>query len=285
MNREKDVTYRNLKEYTYDYAFPAVSLAYFLRYPNPYSRHVASTDTISRHFDPETQRLTTVRLHLKRSRLPPAVVKLLPKSVMADRAGSDGSTQSFILEKSVVDAKQGWMECESRNLDWENVLSVFERHSYRRAAGGGAPEMVEGVDGATAATGPSTVAGMETPEQTHVAVSVTLKSRIGEQLRKKRQRWGEQASASSVMGGGEESASAAAGMVKPQQQPQQQQQGWFSSWGSGAVRSAIESISLQRTEKSQPKAQQGMSVVLSRLRSGGIQEVLEGMRRDREVEI
>ncbi|GAB1730672.1 hypothetical protein NU195Hw_g403t1 [Hortaea werneckii] len=281
------------KEYTYDYAFPAVSLAYFLRYPNPYSRHVASTDTISRHFDPETQRLTTLRLHLKRSRLPPAVVKLLPKSVMADRAGSDGSTQSFILEKSVVDAKQGWMECESRNLDWENVLSVFERHSYRRAAGG-APEMVEGGNGATvpaanAAAAAGGVAGMETPEQTHVAVSVTLKSRIGEQLRKKRQRWGEQASASSVMGGGEESASAAAGawgkQAQQQQQPQQQQQGWFSSWGSGAVRSAIESISLQRTEKSQPKAQKGMSVVLSRLRSGGIQEVLEGMRRDREVEI
>ncbi|KAI7366993.1 hypothetical protein KC354_g3744 [Hortaea werneckii] len=289
------------KEYTYDYAFPAVSLAYFLRYPNPYSRHVASTDTISRHFDPETQRLTTVRLHLKRSRLPPAVVKLLPKSVMADRAGSDGSTQSFILEKSVVDAKQEWMECESRNLDWENVLSVFERHSYRRAVAAAAPEMAEGLNGATAVTTPATptaaagggggVAGMETPEQTHVAVSVTLKSRIGEQLRKKRQRWGEQASASSVMGGGEESASAALGgwgkqpQHPQQQQQQQQQQGWFSSWGSGAVRSAIESISLQRTEKSQPKAQKGMSVVLSRLRSGGIQEVLEGMRRDREVEI
>ncbi|KAI6834751.1 hypothetical protein KC340_g7179 [Hortaea werneckii] len=291
------------KEYTYDYAFPAVSLAYFLRYPNPYSRHVASTDTISRHFDPETQRLTTVRLHLKRSRLPPAVVKLLPKSMMADRAGSDGSTQSFILEKSVVDAKQGWMECESRNLDWENVLSVFERHSYRRAepiamdpttttssnstatttAGG-----MDGLNSGAATTAVAGVAGFETPaEQTHVAVSVTLKSRIGEQLRKKRQRWGEQASASSVMGGGEKPASAAAGMGKPQQlqQPQQQQQGWFSSWGSGAVRSAIESISLQRTEKSQPKAQKGMSVVLSRLRSGGIQEVLEGMRRDREVEI
>ncbi|GAB1737421.1 hypothetical protein NU219Hw_g1566t1 [Hortaea werneckii] len=279
------------KEYTYDYAFPAVSLAYFLRYPNPYSRHVASTDTISRHFDPETQRLTTVRLHLKRSRLPPAVVKLLPKSMMADRAGSDGSTQSFILEKSVVDAKQGWMECESRNLDWENVLSVFERHSYRRAepiATSTVPNLTtagtDGVDRATTAAATAGVAGPETPaEQTHVAVSVTLKSRIGEQLRKKRQRWGEQASASSVMGGGEESA--AAGLVKPQPQPQQQQQGWFSSWGSGAVRSAIESISLQRTEKSQPKAQKGMSVVLSRLRSGGIQEVLEGMRRDREVEI
>ncbi|KAI7233166.1 hypothetical protein KC330_g5528 [Hortaea werneckii] len=281
------------KEYTYDYAFPAVSLAYFLRYPNPYSRHVASTDTISRHFDPETQRLTTVRLHLKRSRLPPAVVKLLPKSMMADRAGSDGSTQSFILEKSVVDAKQGWMECESRNLDWENVLSVFERHSYRRAEPLGAVATstttagTDGLNGATTAAAVAGVAGSEAPaEQTHVAVSVTLKSRIGEQLRKKRQRWGEQASASSVMGGGEESASATA-LGKPQQQQpqQQQQQGWFSSWGSGAVRSAIESISLQRTEKSQPKAQKGMSVVLSRLRSGGIQEVLEGMRRDREVEI
>ncbi|KAI6902885.1 hypothetical protein D0869_11876 [Hortaea werneckii] len=285
------------KEYTYDYAFPAVSLAYFLRYPNPYSRHVASTDTISRHFDPDTQRLTTVRLHLKRSRLPPAVVKLLPKSMMADRAGSDGSTQSFILEKSVVDAKQGWMECESRNLDWENVLSVFERHSYRRAepvdttttSNSTTTTTTAGTDGLNSGATTS-VAGFETPaEQTHVAVSVTLKSRIGEQLRKKRQRWGEQASASSVMsGGGEESATAATALGKPQQlqQPQQQQQqGWFSSWGSGAVRSAIESISLQRTEKSQPKAQKGMSVVLSRLRSGGIQEVLEGMRRDREVEI
>ncbi|KAI7703580.1 hypothetical protein KC353_g14032, partial [Hortaea werneckii] len=213
------------KEYTYDYAFPAVSLAYFLRYPNPYSRHVASTDTISRHFDPDTQRLTTVRLHLKRSRLPPAVVKLLPKSMMADRAGSDGSTQSFILEKSVVDARQGWMECESRNLDWENVLSVFERHSYRRAepiamdptttANSTTTTTAGGTDGLNSGATTNAVAGVtgfETPaEQTHVAVSVTLKSRIGEQLRKKRQRWGEQASASSVMGGGgEESAAAAA---------------------------------------------------------------------------
>ena len=53
--------------YTYDHSFPTVTLAYFLRYPNPYSRHVSSTDTIARTFDPVTQRLTTVRLHLKRS--------------------------------------------------------------------------------------------------------------------------------------------------------------------------------------------------------------------------
>lgn len=118
--------------YSYDYSFSAVSLAYFLRYPNPYSRHVASTDTIDRHYDPETQRLTTTRLHLKRSRLPPAVVKLLPKSALG--AADDGSTQSFILEKTVVDVNEGWMQTDSRNLDWNNVLSVIERQTYRRPA-------------------------------------------------------------------------------------------------------------------------------------------------------
>lgn len=246
-------------EYSYDYGFPAVSLAYFLRYPNPYSRHVASTDTISRHYDHETQRLTTVRLHLKRSRLPPAVVKLLPRSTTG--AGPDGSTQSFILETSTVDVKEGWMVSESRNLDWNNVLSVIERQTFRRPAKANTlkREMEDAQPRGT------------DEEKTDVSVSVTLKSRIGEQIRKKRQRWGEQASAASVLGGEADDAPA--------------KQGWFSSWSTGAVRSTIEAISLQRTERSQPKAQKGMSVVLDRLRKGGLEAVFEGMRHDREIEI
>lgn len=107
-------------------------------------------------------------------------------------------------------------------------------------------------------------------ERTDVAISVTLKSRIGEQIRKRRQRWGQQATATSVVGGNVE-----------EEQPVKQ--GFLSSWTSGAVRSAIETISLQRTEKSQPKAKKGMSVVLERLRQGGLEAVLEGMRADREV--
>jgi hypothetical protein len=236
--------------YAYDYNFSETALAYFLRYPNPYSRHVASTDTIERHYDPETQRLTTVRLHVKRSRLPPAVLKLLPKSSLSG-ASEDGSTQSFILEKSVVDVREGWMETDSRNLDWNNVLSVIERHRYSRPEGSPLND--------TAAI----------DERTDVAIDVTLKSRIGEQIRKRRQRWGQQATATSVVGAVEE------------EQPARQ--GFFSSWTSGAIRSAIETISLQRTEKSQPKAKKGMSVVLARLRTGGLEAVLEGMRADREV--
>lgn len=244
-------------DYTYDYSFSAVSLAYFLRYPNPYSRHVASTDTIDRHYDPETGRLTTVRLHLKRSRIPTAVMKLLPRSTLG--AGEDGKTQSFILEKSVVDPREGWMETESKNLDWNNVLSVIERHRYSRPQ-----QQIDALS-----SSPNSMDAVRQEDRTDVAVSVTLKSRIGEQIRKRRARWGEQVTGTSVTGGEEEA----------------QKKGWLSQWGSGAMRTAIETISLQRTEKSQPKAQKGMTVVLERLRNGGLREVLEGMRQDREVEI
>ncbi|KAF2716216.1 hypothetical protein K431DRAFT_289607 [Polychaeton citri CBS 116435] len=248
--------------YQYDYGFPAVSLAYFLRYPNPYSKHVASTDTISRHYDPATQRLTTVRLHQKRSRVPPLVLKLIGRQALG--ASEDGSTSSLILEKSVVDAKEGWMETESKNLDWDLVLSVVERHRYTSPALQN-PTMMEIEQFKS-----SGIVALQAQDKTNVEVSVTLTSRIGEQIRKRRQAWGEQANAASVAGG-----EALAETKKP----------WFGGWGSGAVRSAIENISLQRTEKSQPKARKGMDVVLERLRRGGLVEVLEGMRHDRELDL
>ena len=255
--------------YSYDYPFSAVSLAYFLRYPNPYSRHVASTDTISRNFDPETQRLTTVRLHLKKNRMPPAVLKLLPKSATSGSIGEDGRTQSFILESSVIDVKEGWMETESRNLDWRNVLSVIEQHTYRRPAEAASPFDEKSKDAPT-----PTIAAQKAGERTDVDAHVILKSHIGEQIRKRRARWGEQASATSVTGG-ESVIDDEVGVKK----------GWLSTWSSGAMQRAIEAISLQRTERSQPKAQLGMYVVLDRLRDGGLQAVLEGMRKDREIEI
>jgi len=101
-----------------------------------------------------------------------------------------------------------------------------------------------------------------------------LKSRIGEQIRKRRARWGEQANSTSVVG-----------MTEAPEDEASVKQGWFSSWSSGAVRSAIEAISLQRTERSQPKAQKGMSVVLARLREGGLEAVFEGMKQDREIKL
>jgi hypothetical protein len=131
---------------------------------------------------------------------------------------------------------------------------VIERHSYRR------PDYLPASDNPS----PSTPFD---ESRTDVSVSVTLKSRIGEQIRKQRQRWGQQATAAAITADDE-------GVSK---------QSWFGSWTSGAIRSAIENIGLQRTEKSQPKAQKGMSVVLARLRSGGWEAVLEGMQADRAL--
>jgi 4-amino-4-deoxychorismate lyase len=149
--------------YTYDYSFPAVTLAYFLRYPNPYSTHVLSTDVISRTIDSEG-RLKTLRIHRKSSRLPSAVLKLLPKSVLGNISG--GRSESYILETSTIDVKEGWMRTESKNLDWTGILSVVEKQEYQRKV----PDD-EGDDF-------SVVAG-----KTGVVTTVMFRSRLGDRLR------------------------------------------------------------------------------------------------------
>lgn len=148
--------------HTYSHPFPTVTLAYFLRYSspnlNPFAAHVLSTDTISSHVDPVTQRLYTTRIHLKKSRMPGAVYKLLPASVTG---GGAGDKASYILETSVVDIKEGWMKTESRNLNFTGVLSVVEKQDFSVPAVG-TPKM-----------------------ETDVKTSVIFKSHLGDKIRGK----------------------------------------------------------------------------------------------------
>jgi 4-amino-4-deoxychorismate lyase len=152
--------------FNYDYAFPTVTLAYFLRYPNPYSRHVLSTDVIDRYVDPETKRLHTLRLHLKKSKVPGAILKLLPRGL----AGPGGKSESYILEKSVVDLKEGWMQTESKNMEWTGILSVVERQRFKRLS-----SLTE-TDNHTATT-----------DGTNCRTTVTFVSRLGQTKAAKRQ--------------------------------------------------------------------------------------------------
>ncbi|USP79020.1 Protein UPS1, mitochondrial [Curvularia clavata] len=253
---------------TYSYPFSAVSLAYFLRYPNPYSTHVLSTDTIARHYDPDTQRLTTIRLHLKRSKLPSAVLKLVPRSLLGASAGGD--TQSYILEKSVVDIKEGWMDTESRNLEWTGVLSVIERQRFQRPSSLSidSAKARQGMEGLAQRHGVinfnskgNGVKVEDNGETTEVTSSVTLHSHIGETWKKKRE-------------------AAREGAVEDEQP---QKMGLLRSWGTAALQRNIEKIGLSRAQRSQPNAREGMKVVLERMREGGLVGVLEGMRRDREA--
>jgi len=147
--------------HTYSHPFPTVTLAFFLRYCspqlNPFASHVLSTDTISTHVDPDTGRLHTTRIHLKKSRMPPAVMKLLPASI----TGGASDKASYILETSVVDMREGWMSTESRNLNFVGVLSVVERQLY---------------------AAPSEPAGAG---KTDVETKVVFRSRLGERIRDK----------------------------------------------------------------------------------------------------
>jgi hypothetical protein len=103
----------------FSYPWPVVTLAWFLRYPNPYATHVLSTDTIHQSINPQTQILKIVRLHLKRGKLP----------VWSKRFLSHIS-ESWIVETTEVDLRNGRMETRMRNLDHKKVLYVEERATW-----------------------------------------------------------------------------------------------------------------------------------------------------------
>lgn len=228
--------------YTYDYSFPAVTLAYFLRYPNPYSTHVLSTDVISRSIDPSSGQLHTVRVHRKSSRLPPAVLKLLPKSVLG--SVRSGRSESYILESSTIDIKAGWMKTESKNLDWTGILSVVEKQEYQRNVPAHEGDDFK-VDAGT----------------TGVVTTVIFKSRLGDRLRARASRKGE----------------AAVGAEGDDEPPKRS---LLASWSTMGIQRSIEAIASRKTENQLGNSKQGMTIVLERLRSGGLVGVLDGMRRD-----
>jgi len=221
-----------------------------------------------RHYDADMQRLTTIRLHLKRSKLPAAVLKLLPRSFLG--ASASGDTQTYILEKSVVDLKEGWMDTESRNLEWTGVLSVVERQMFRRPMHDEA-RLFQGMEGAAqrhgflnfSVKGGASAKIEDQGETTEVSSSVTLHSHIGETWKKKR-----------------EAAREGAAVAEDESPPKV---GFLRSWGTAALQRNIEKIGLTRAQRSQPNAREGMKVVLERMRGGGLVAVLEGMRRDREA--
>ena len=236
--------------HTYDYSFPAVSLAYFLRYPNPYSTHVLSEDVISRHFDPETQRLYTTRLQLKQSKLPAWILKLLPKNILGSNRGPNGEAQNYILEKSVVDINEGWMETETQNLQMTGVLEVIERQRYSRS-------ISSSTNNGPASAATDTTSSSKDLDTTDVTTTVTFQSRLGQKIRR-----------------GDESVATA--------ENEGERRGLF-SWSTAGLRRVIEEKGLERTRNGLFNSKQGMTVVLERLRKGGLAAVLDGMRQDRKL--
>ncbi|KAI0343995.1 MSF1-domain-containing protein [Trametopsis cervina] len=110
------------QSFLYDDPWSIVSLAFFLRYPNPYASHVASCDVISRTFTPSGT-LVTTRLILKRGSLP----KWAPRGLMS-------KAESWILEESEVDPVNGVVRCTTKNLDHVKVMRVEEHVTFHRTS-------------------------------------------------------------------------------------------------------------------------------------------------------
>lgn len=169
--------------------------------------------------------------------------------------GSDAG-QSYILEKSVVDAKEGRMETETKNLEWTGILSISEKQVYKRlSAGLASPEssfndLVENTRN----------------EGTDVTTTVTLLSRFGQAKALRRKSEGGAVNSTSTSDSEDELPA---------------KRGFFSSWSTSSLQRTIEMIGLKRTREALAKSKDGMNVVLGRYRSGGLAQILEGMNEDK----
>ncbi|KII93322.1 hypothetical protein PLICRDRAFT_130975 [Plicaturopsis crispa FD-325 SS-3] len=112
------------QSFVYDDPWSIVSLAFFLRYPNPYASHVISCDVISRTQTPSGS-LSTTRLILKRGALP----RWAPQGIIS-------RAETWVVEESEVDPFGKTVKCHTKNLDHVKVMQVEESVSFRQADDG-----------------------------------------------------------------------------------------------------------------------------------------------------
>ncbi|CAG8519281.1 959_t:CDS:2 [Funneliformis caledonium] len=105
--------------FKYEYNWDSVTLAFWLRYPNPFTSHVESVDVIDRYVDPNTGVLRTTRLILKRGVLPK-----WGKGLMK-------TPEAYIIEESMVNPKTQTMITLTKNITHARVMQVEEWQTYR----------------------------------------------------------------------------------------------------------------------------------------------------------
>ncbi|KIM67033.1 hypothetical protein SCLCIDRAFT_1210493 [Scleroderma citrinum Foug A] len=112
------------QSFLYDDPWSIVSLAFFLRYPNPYAAHVVSCDVVDRQ-QTESGTLLTTRLILKRGALP----RWAPKGIVS-------RAESWVVEESEVDPYGKVVRCRTKNLDHVKVMQVEETHLFEQTPEG-----------------------------------------------------------------------------------------------------------------------------------------------------
>lgn len=111
-----------------------VTLAFFLRYPNPYASHVLSCDVVSRDQTPSGSLLTT-RLILKKGTLP----RWFPKGIVS-------RAEYWVVEESEVDPHGKLVRCVTKNLDHVKVMQVEESVQFAQTMEGCVLVLSKGCD-------------------------------------------------------------------------------------------------------------------------------------------
>ncbi|XP_065351561.1 protein preli-like [Cloeon dipterum] len=105
----------------FNYSWDQVAQSFWCRYPNPFSTHVLSEDTVFRQVDSKGQ-LRSLRL-LTKTNLPPK----WGEHVVSNRTVK-------IIEESVVDPKTKTMTTYTRNIGYTKVMSITEKVVYRQSS-------------------------------------------------------------------------------------------------------------------------------------------------------
>ncbi|KAJ7456585.1 PRELI-like family-domain-containing protein [Mycena latifolia] len=119
------------QSFSYDDPWSIVTLAFFLRYPNPYASHVVSCDVVSRSVSPSGS-LVTTRLILKRGAMP----RWFPKGIIS-------RAETWVVEESEVDPVGRTVRCKTSNLDHVKVMQVEETVVFRSTAEGKTLQLTE----------------------------------------------------------------------------------------------------------------------------------------------
>lgn len=110
--------------HAYQHSFETVTLAYLNRYPNPYAKHVKSTDTLELFVDSEGC-LRTTKMVVKTGRLPQFIKPFLGSSL-----------DLYIIERSIINPQTQTMRTYLANVDHRKVIKVEEHLHYKTSVEG-----------------------------------------------------------------------------------------------------------------------------------------------------
>lgn len=106
-------------QHRYNFDFETASLAFINRYPNPYSKHVLSVDTLESYVDKQGQ-LCTTRIIVKTGKLPKFIKPFLGVA----------NLNSWIIEKSIINPKTNTLVSYTSNIDHRKFIRVEEYLKY-----------------------------------------------------------------------------------------------------------------------------------------------------------